>query len=123
MDLKLTGPNGNGYDLDLTNGDVTFVKGREAIGQHVLMVLRTFLGESVYDTSAGVPYIQVIFQRGVAVATIEQVLSQVILNVPGVISIESFTINLLSPGSRTLTASAIITTEDGEIDFTDENIL
>ena len=56
MDLLLTD-----YDMDLTNGDLSFVNGADAIGQDVTMRLRTWLGETVYDVSAGVPYLQVIF--------------------------------------------------------------
>ena len=44
MDLLLTD-----YDMDLTNGDLSFVNGADAIGQDVTMRLRTWLGETVYD--------------------------------------------------------------------------
>ena len=47
MDLLLTD-----YDLDLTNGELTFVTGRDAIAQDVQMSLRTWLGETPYDTTA-----------------------------------------------------------------------
>ena len=46
MDLKLTD-----YDMDLTNGELSFVTGRDAIAQDVQMNLRTWLGETVYDTT------------------------------------------------------------------------
>ena len=61
MDLLLTD-----YDMDLTDGELSFVNGREAIGQDVQMRLRTWLGETVYDTTAGVPWIQAIFGEEMA---------------------------------------------------------
>lgn len=112
MDLKLTE-----YDLELENGDVSFVKGRDAIAQDVLMRLRTWLGESAYDRTAGTPYLQIIFQRGIAAATIENVISQIILQTPGVTSIDSFTIDSINNQSREMIASAVIQTIDGEINF------
>ena len=48
MDLKLTD-----YDLDLTNGDLSFVDRLEAVRQDIEMALRTWLEETPYDRNAG----------------------------------------------------------------------
>ena len=112
MDLKLVD-----YDLQIIDGDVSFVKGRDAIAQDITMELRTFLGTCIYDRSVGVPYLTVIFQRGVSPATIEQILRQFILQVPGVLTISELTVNSLSYQTRELELSGTCTTIDGEIDF------
>lgn len=112
MDLRLTN-----YDMFMVNGDVQFVTGAEAIGQDITMQLRTFLGESVYDRSKGVPYITVIFQRGQQIATIEQVLKQIILQVPGVLTVENFSINSVDYQNRVLDLTGQATSINGEIDF------
>jgi hypothetical protein len=79
MDLKLTN-----FDVDLTNGELSLVTGLDAIRQDIEMKLRTFLGETPYDRSAGVPYLQVLFVRGVTMATVRFILEQKLLSIDGV---------------------------------------
>lgn len=111
MDLRLTD-----YDLDLTNGELTWVMGAEAVAQDVTMRLRTFLGESVYDASAGVPYLQVIFEKQTQTFSVESILRSQILATPGVLSILSFTFEV-DPINRVFTGTSKILTTSGEIDF------
>lgn len=111
MDLLLTD-----YDMDLTNGDLSFVNGAEAIGQDITMRLRTWLGETVYDVSAGVPYIQVIFaERNPNLNSIQFILEQVVLKTPGVLTAQ-LDLNL-DPKDRTLNITGTASSIDGEIDF------
>lgn len=79
-DIKI---NPAGY-LVLQNGDFVLVRDGEAVRQRVEMRLRTWLGETPYDTSAGVPYRQVIFQPGTSLQSIKFILEQVILDTPGI---------------------------------------
>jgi len=112
MDLLLTD-----YDMDLTNGELTFVLGREAIGQHVEMRLRTWLEETVYDVTAGVPWLQVIFKgKNPNLPSIQFILEQNILRTPGVEGVQFTTFNLDS-GTRVLNIAGTMQTIDGEIDF------
>lgn len=113
-DWKLTD-----YDLDITDGDVTLITDQEAIAQDIKMNLRTWLGESIYDQGAGVPYLQVIFVRGTNIGIITQVLKQVILNVRGVTGVDDLIINSLDAQSRTLSLTANVHSVDGDIDFSD----
>ena len=113
-DWKLTD-----YDLDLTNGDVTMITGPEAIAQDIQMGLRTWLGESIYDRSAGVPYLQVIFKRGTPIGTIEQILKEYIESRRGVIQVTEITVTLLDPMTRQLKLSGSCTSIDGDVDFSD----
>ena len=112
MDLLLTD-----YDVDLANGELTFVRGREAIAQDVKMRLRTWLGETVYDQTAGVPWIQAIFaDKNPDLNSTRFILERQILATPGVTGI---TLDLsFDRASRVLTVSGEMTSIDGEIDFT-----
>lgn len=110
MDLLLTG-----YDMDITNGELSFVLAREAIAQDVEMAWRTFLGETVYDTSAGVPYTQVIFVRGTSLDAIKLILERIALARPGVLG--ASVIPVLDKVTRELSVSGTLETIDGEIDF------
>ena len=113
-DWKLTD-----LDLDLTNGDVTMITGAEAVGQDVLTRLYTTLGESVYGRNLGVPWFDVVFTKGADqnLATIENVLRNIIQQTPGVIGIKEFFFTNYDPIERRLSISMIIDTINGEIDF------
>lgn len=80
MDLLAT----TDSDLDITGGDLSWVTGIEAVRQNVEMGLRTWLAESPYGPSVGVPYIQIIFQRGANVHGIREILKFHILSHDGV---------------------------------------
>ena len=112
MDLLL-----KDYDLDITDGDLTFVRGAEAITQDVRMRLRTWLGETPYDVSAGVPYLQVIFERGVELDAVRFILENRILDTPGVEQVTELDVEL-NPRTRVanVTGRALIV-GDVEIDF------
>lgn len=79
MDLKLTD-----FDLDMTAGDLTFVTGIDAVRQDIAMSLRTWLAETPYDRSAGVPYLQIIFQRGTTIDAIRFIVERHIAGIDGV---------------------------------------
>ncbi len=114
MDLLLTD-----YDMDLTNGDLTFVDGKEAIAQDVTMALRTWLGETVYDTTVGVPYLQVIFKgKNPNLTSIRFILEQIILRRPGVTGVALEELDL-DRSTRVLTVAGKIDSIDGEIDFSE----
>lgn len=121
MDLKLTDS-----DLDITNGELSFVTGREAIAQDLTMAWRTWLGETVYDTTVGVPYLQVIFkERNPNLDAVRFILQQIGERRPGVISV--LLVPLLEAATRQLSAQGTADTIEGEIDFTEifagENIV
>jgi len=114
MDLK-SDSNG-GYDIDLTDGELSLVTGGEAIAQDIVMALRTFLGESVYDRNAGVPWVQIIFEKNTPLFVVEQILRNQILARPGVISIQSFQ-QTLDPITRVYTAQCNVFTSAGELNI------
>jgi hypothetical protein len=113
MDLLLTDD-----DMFLENGELQFTTGAPAIGQHIKMRLRTWLGESgaVYDTAAGVPFLQVIFRgKNPNLDAVNFILTQIMLGTPGVISGELTPV--LDTVTRELTVSGTANTIDGEVDF------
>lgn len=113
MDLRNTDG-----DLDITNGELSFVTGRDAIAQDLKMAWSTWLGETPYDETAGVPYLQVFFRsRNPNLDAVRFVLQQIGEARPGVISIQ------LTPSldtvSRELTVTGKALTVEGEIDLTE----
>lgn len=111
MDLRLTD-----YDMDLTNGELSWVTGREAIGQHLEMRWRTWLGETPYDIRAGVPWLQVIFkEKNPNLDSVKFILERIGLETPGV---EGVALSLdFDRAARTLTITGTAQTIEGEIDF------
>jgi len=113
MDLKLTGD-----DMDLTDGELSFVRSKEAIAQDIDMSTSTWLGESVYNTTAGIPYTQVIFVgKNPDLNTVKFILEQRVLSRPGVINVEITP--TLDSATRVLTATGKADTIEGEIDFSE----
>ena len=113
MDLKID----NNQDLLFVNGDLAFVKNGEAIGQHIGMRLRTWLGETPYNTSAGVPFETIIFQPGTDINAVQFILQQVVLNTPGVTGVQ-LTLDLNNE-TRELTVTGTAQSINGPIDFTE----
>lgn len=110
MDLRL---DANG-DLDITDGDLSFVTGLEAIAQDITMKLRTWLGESVYDRAAGVPYLQVIFTRGISIHSVRAILEEQIRRVEGVLDVLELEVSL-DHATRVLTATGRVRADEGVI--------
>lgn len=103
-------------DMVFTNGELTFVTGQAAIAQQIEFRLKIFLGETVYDQSAGVPYIQVIFLKQTPLDSIQFILEQQVSETPGVTGITEFELDL-DTLTRTLTVTGRATTIEGDVDF------
>lgn len=115
MDLRLTD-----YDMALVNGELSFVLGAEAVAQHVTMRLRTWLGEAdAYDTTAGVPYLQIIFTKAPNMNAVRFIFERQILETPGVQAIVRLDLELNS-ATRVLSISGTIRALDEEIDFSED---
>lgn len=71
-------------DLDLTNAALSLVTGDEAIAQHMTTRYKGFLGESVYNTSAGCPWIQAILGQPAMVESAEFILTDYGERTPGI---------------------------------------
>ena len=113
MDLLLTD-----YDMDLTDGELSWVEDQPAIAQHIVMRLRTWLGETVYDTSAGVPWLQVIFRgKNPDLNSINFILTQHVINTPGVEAAELKLV--LDSATRELTVTGTAQTIEGPVKFSE----
>ena len=102
MDVLLTtvvdadNPVENDLYLDPATGDVAWV-GIDAIdpaevAQYIRCRLRMWKGEWFADLNEGVPYLDEIFEKGVADGRIAYILTQVIAGTPGVSSVSSFSL-------------------------------
>lgn len=85
IDLRI-GPDS---DLVITGQDLALVSGPEATAQHARMRLQTWLAETPYDRNAGVPWRQVLLQRGTPDGVIDATLRGVLLATPGVTRVDS----------------------------------
>jgi len=104
-----------GNDMVLENGELVWVTGQEAIAQHIRMRLKTFLGETVYDQSAVVPYLQVIFVKSTPLDSVQFILTDVVEATPGVTGAE-LAVDLDSQ-TRVLTVTGNAQTIEGNVDF------
>lgn len=83
-DLQIAISANGGWDLVLKDGDFVFVdEGPAEVGQRVVYRLMTWLGESPYDTGAGLPYLDGIFGFE-PIPGIAGLLTQTILDTEGV---------------------------------------
>ena len=107
MDLKTTEG-----DIELVDGDLPMIDGPEAVVQDIEMALRTWLGESADDRSVGVPYLQVIFQRGTTETAVQFIIKDRVKARQGVADVLELSV-VLDRVTRELTIS-------GRVRLTDE---
>lgn len=102
-------------DIDFTDNTFSLVNGQDEIRQRALQNLRTFLGEWFLDLSIGVPYIQLIFQKGTPPNLIDALFKSEILLVKGVTGLKKFDPLDLDPATRSLTVNFEATTTEGDV--------
>ncbi len=107
-DLKLTN-----FDVDFVNNDLSFVTGIEAVRQDVEMTLRTFLEETPHDRSVGVPWLQIIFQKGTPTTAVQFIIERTILKVDGVTEVNELE-TVFGRAGRTITITGFVTALDEE---------
>lgn len=108
MDLKLTN-----RDLDITNGELSLVSGIDAVRQDVEIKLSTWLEETPYDRSAGLPYLQVFFVRGVSVQAIRFAVQSKIESIDGVTDVLELDVEL-DRATRVITITGRVVALDEE---------
>ena len=99
----------------IENGELVWVTGQDAIAQHIDMRLKTFLGETVYDQAAVVPYLQIIFVKSTPLDSVQFILTDVVTSTPGVTGAE-LAVDLDSL-TRVLTVTGNAQTIEGNVDF------
>lgn len=109
----------DGWDLVLDDGDVVLVHELEAsawqaeVAQRVVYRVMTWLGESPYDTAAGLPYLSGIFGFE-PVPGVAALISQTVLDTDGVLELDSDPSYLLDTTTRELAMSFVIKVGTGE---------
>ena len=106
-------------DLDLTDVAVVLTDGRESYQQRMHIKLRSFLGEYFLNTEYGIPWFQDILKKNPDYVTVQQLIKNAILSIPGVLELTKFDMSF-SDSTRTLTVTLGAKTEEGEIDLSEE---
>jgi hypothetical protein len=110
-------------DLDVTNGRMSLVSGREAIRQKLQLGLRTFLGEWFLDVRTGLPYYQSILVKNPNSQSIQNFFKKAILSCDGVVSVDSISTDF-DKTTRHMTISFTAKIDDGtEIPFKDSFVV
>ncbi len=100
-------------DLVVEAFDLKIERSLEAIAQELRLRLRFFLGEWYLDRTFGVPYYQTVFQKPADAAILDSVFKDAILATPGVVRLETFSIDFDGP-SRLLSVQFRAVTDTGE---------
>lgn len=114
MDIKTTN-----NDFVIVNNNLVLVESREFVQQNLKQRLQTLLGECELDTSLGVPYIEEILGKRRQQTIVENILKDVILSTPGVIKLNSFSLEF-EESTRILTVNFEVASESGTIIINDE---
>lgn len=103
--------------FDFTTNDIVtprvLVTGADAIMQRIAFRWRFFLGEWFLDQRLGVPWYQRILKKGADLRDVRQLLINTALQVPGVKSVNNFTISLNRSTRRLSITNFVIILSDG----------
>ncbi len=100
------------YDIVISAGDYEVVSEKEEILQRNVINLSTFRGENFADSEGGTDYYNNIFPYSAEDITLQDEFKSRILGTRDTLSIDNF---LVTQSDNTLTVSANLTTENGEI--------
>lgn len=94
LSLESNAASQNYGDLKLSEtGDFILTSGSEAVAQDLMQRLQFFLGEWFLDVTLGIPYFEQIFVKNPNLPNLEALLINQILSTPGVIRLNSFTLD------------------------------
>lgn len=110
-------------DLDITNGELTIVRGDDAILQHLKIRFQFFRGEWKLDKRLGIPYYQDILVKSPDLLIVRNLFRQTILTTPGIASITKFRMELDSTTRTLSVAFTAAKDEGGTLDFSDAFII
>lgn len=103
-DIDITG---NKFSLTVHNSD-------EEIAQRLVQKLKFFFGEWFLDVTQGVPWFQIIFEKGTSPDIIEGIIKEAIIETEGVVTLDRFEPLEYDPKTRELTVVFDVTTINGE---------
>jgi hypothetical protein len=102
-------------DIYIENNRFKLVDRKAEIRQRLIQNLRTFFTEWFLDTTLGVPYHQVIFEKGTPISEIESLIIDEILKTNGVENLIEFKPLDLDPANRGLSVDFEVATVFGSI--------
>lgn len=102
-------------DIYIENNRFKLVDRKAEIRQRLIQNLRTFFTEWFLDKTLGVPYHQIIFEKGTPSSVIESVLIDEILKTQGVANLLKFEPLDLNVGTRELSVSFEVATNFGSV--------
>ncbi len=102
-------------DIDVTNNKFSLVDQREEVRQRLIQNLKTFFQEWFLDKGIGVPYHQVILQKGTPVSVIEATFKNEILQTKDVVNLTKFDPIDFDTGLRKLNINFEVMTVYGSI--------
>lgn len=104
-------------DLYLLNGRIATVQDGNEVLQHVRTRLLTYQAEWFLDTSAGLPYLQIILIKPANLSATESLIKSEILQTPGVDSLSAFGLEF-NKTTRTLNITFTAQTTFGDVSGT-----
>lgn len=117
MDLKIDDIDG---DLTTVNGDLEMVEGQEVIQQFLKQKFKFFLAEWFLDENQGVPWFDSILVKNPNPVTIDTIFKDLILSTPGVIELVEYQTSFNRQQRRFRLTFKALTTENEEINFSEE---
>lgn len=102
-------------DLDISSNkfSVTQHNSDEEISQRIMQRLRFFFAEWFLDVSEGVPWFQIIFEKGTSADIIEGILKETIIGTEGVVTLDRFEPLQFDPKTRLVQVVFDVTTING----------
>lgn len=104
-------------DIYLLNGQIATVQDGNEVLQHVRTRLLTYQGEWFLDTTAGLPYFQVILIKPANLSATESLIKSEILQTPGVDGLSAFALEF-NKTTRTLNINFTAQTTYGDVSGT-----
>lgn len=98
---------------------LTFVSGIDGVAQLILIGLRLFQGEWMFDLDAGVPYFQSILGEKFSADVLHDEVTKVIVGTPGVVEILNLSITY-DGTTRRSAVTASVRTEFGDTEIETE---
>lgn len=80
-------------DFILQDNDLMIIDNAERVAQQILITLRFWYGEWFLDTTQGVPYLEYILIKNPNINHVRQILTEAILSVEGVQTIDEMTLD------------------------------
>jgi hypothetical protein len=95
-------------DLRLTNGQITFVEGRDAIRQHLANRLRFFRGEWFRDQRQGLPYYERVLIKSPDTNALRTLFRRAIVETPGIAVVDKLELTIASDRTASLAFEAAL---------------